>query len=114
VNSATSRKAQIVDLLRLLSSEEEQLEYERNVPHVDITAELRGMWFDDQYHPKLPHFDIWFSVEELMALEEFDRFYDERIEMLPESQGTVTTWHKSLVWQEIMQKAKDTIEKLTV
>jgi hypothetical protein len=36
-------RAKIHVLLCLLSSEDQQLAYERNVPHVDITAELLCM-----------------------------------------------------------------------
>ncbi len=44
-----SYREEIRNFLHLLGSEEEQLAYERNVPHVDITAELLCMWFDDFY-----------------------------------------------------------------
>jgi hypothetical protein len=102
----------ILRLLRLLSSEEEQLAYERNVPHVDITAELRCMWFDDEYHPDDAFFRSCFSADELAALAEFHRFYDEQKHRLPQSQGTVRTWLASPVWREIMLEAKKASDRL--
>ncbi len=109
----SSSRQQIIELLDLLRSEEEQLEYERNVPHVDITNELLCMWFDDQYNPKFRDFDSCFTREELAALAEFHQFYDERVSKLPSSQGTVRTWLASPVWREVMQKAEYTLARLS-
>ncbi len=105
-------KANIVELLQLLASEDEQLAYEKNVPHVDITAELVCMWFNDQYHPDSAGFISCFKPDELAALAEFHRFYGERDKRLPESNGTVRTWLASPVWREIMLKAQKTLEKM--
>ena len=74
----SNKRPYIIELLQLLASEEEQLAYERNVPHVNITVELRCMWFDDQYHPDDAVFVSCFTTDELSALAEFHRFYDER------------------------------------
>ena len=110
--SIPNRKPVIVDLLRLLASESEQLDYERRVPHVDITAELLCMWFDDQHHPDDAFFRSCFTPDELAALAEFHRFYDERSEQLPESQGTVRTWLASPIWRAIMERAHETLSRI--
>jgi hypothetical protein len=102
----------IVELLQLLASEEQQLAYERDVPHVDITTELVCMWFDDQYHPKQRHFESCFTATELAALEEFHQFYDVRVDKLPKSQGSVRTWLDSPVWREVMEQARRTLERV--
>jgi hypothetical protein len=107
-----SRKPQIIEILELIASEEQQLSYERNVPHVDITVELLSMWFDDQYHPDDAFFRSCFTADELAALAEFQRFYDERCKKLPESEGTVRTWLASPVWREIMRKAHETVSQI--
>jgi len=106
-----SKRDSIIGLLELFSSEEEQLDYEKNVPHVDITVELVCMWFDDQYHPERG-FDNIFSHDELAALSDFHQFYDERVGRLPESLGTVRTWLADPVWREIMQKALSTKQQI--
>lgn len=108
-----NRKSQIIELLGLLASEQQQLAYERNVPHVDITQELLCMWFDDLYHPNNTYFDSCFTVNELVALAEFHHFYDQRTDKLPESRGTVRTWLASPVWREVMQEAQKTLERIT-
>jgi hypothetical protein len=106
-----SKRDTIIGLLELLASEEEQLAYERDVPHVDITTELVCMWFDDQYHPERG-FDTLFSPDELSALSKFHQFYDERVNRLPKSLGTVRTWLADSVWQEIMKQAQTTLKNM--
>ena len=88
------------------------MSYERDVPHVDITVELVCMWFDDLYHGKSPGVDSAFTDAELAAVTEFHRFYDERVDRLPESQGTVRTWLASPVWREVMEQARRTLERV--
>jgi hypothetical protein len=106
------RKPVIVDLLRLIASEEQQLAYDREVPHVDITGELLCMWFDDQYHPHNAFFISCFTAHDLAALAEFHRFYDEQRHRLPRSQGTVRTWLASPIWRQIMEKAHETLTRI--
>jgi len=108
----SNRKPYIIEILQLLASEEEQLAYEKNVPHVNITVELLCMWFDDQYQPNDAFFVSCFTTDELAALAEFHRYYDERTCQLPPSEGTVRTWLNSSVWREIMLKAKATLEQI--
>ena len=84
---APTRREQVRDLLELLASEERQLTYERNVPHVDITVELVCMWFNDLiYDLETIQADAPFSADERVALEQFHRFYDARVKQLPGSQ----------------------------
>jgi hypothetical protein len=112
MTTTPSRRGQIRELLQLLASEKEQLDYERNVPHVDITAELLCMWFDDLYDSEHAATDSTFSDAERAALAEFHRLYDERQRRLPESCGTVRTWLASPVWREIMRKAHETLTRI--
>ncbi|MDH5728654.1 MAG: hypothetical protein OEZ58_06665 [Gammaproteobacteria bacterium] len=103
-------REQIVELLQLLSSEKEQIDYEDNVRHVDVTLELISMWFDDLYHPKLGDLEALFGENELIALEEFSNFYESKLKDLPQSNGTVKTWHHCPAWKDVMLKAKQTLE----
>ena len=98
--------------LELLASEEGQLEYERNVPHVDITAELVCSWFDDLYHPHDEGFCSCFELHELEVLARFNQFYDERTSRLPESKGTVRTWLQTSAWREVMREAQLALTKI--
>jgi hypothetical protein len=111
MSNASPRRQRVIEMLQLFASEDQQLAYERDVPHVDMTVELVCMWFDDQYRPKR-HFESCFRTEELAALDEFHNFYDHRVGQLPESQGTVRTWLASPVWREVMEQARKTLERL--
>jgi hypothetical protein len=99
--------------LELLASEERQLEYERNVPHVDVTAELICMWFNDHiYDPQEVEADASFSDTERVVLAQFHQLYDNRVNQLPDSQGTVRTWLASPTWREVMQGARSTLDRV--
>jgi len=111
--STSDRKPVVIELLKLLASEENQLAYERNVQHVDITSELVCMWFDDLYQPHDAFFISCFSADELAALADFDQFYDQRIGHLPESKGTVRTWLADSSWREVMAIARETLSRIT-
>jgi hypothetical protein len=113
MNRATAPWRKIViEMLQMLASELEQRDYERNVPHVDITDELLCGWFDDSYHPRDPRFRSCFVDSELVALAEFDTFYSSRTALLPKSNGTVQTWLASPVWREVMQHASETLRRV--
>jgi hypothetical protein len=110
-----SRREQIRDVLETLASEEQQLSYERDCPHVDVTAELVEQWFSDLFHGKSPGEwpdDRAFGNTELAAISEFHRFYKERLVQLPQSKGTVRTWLECSIWRDIMGKAQTTLERL--
>lgn len=106
------KRKQIIELLQLFASEEQQLAYERDVPHVDITTELVCLWFDDLYHPRQQDFATGFTAEELAVLAEFHRLFDERVDRLPESPGTVRTWLASPIWREVMEQAQRMLERV--
>ena len=108
----TNLRNSIIKLLGLFASEEQQLNYEKNVPHVDITVELVCEWFDDLYHPNDAVFISSFTNDELAALADFNKFYDEREKLLPESLGTVRTWLVNPTWREIMKKSEATLKQI--
>ncbi len=61
----------MIDLLRLVCSEQGQLNYETDISIADVSVELFCMWFDDQYSPDEYFFRSSFTAEELEAQEEF-------------------------------------------
>ena len=108
-----SRREQIRELLQLLASEERQLEYERNVPHVDVTAELICMWFNDFiYDPREVESDSTFTDAERLSLLQFHKLYDARVKQLPDSQGTVRTWLANPTWREVMLGAQTALDRV--
>jgi hypothetical protein len=63
--AAVDLRNNIVGLMRMLASKNEQLAYERDVPIANVPAELVCMWFDDFYHPEAGLFLEAFSPAEL-------------------------------------------------
>jgi hypothetical protein len=58
----------IKQVLGLLSSPSQQLEYEKEVTQADVVAELISSFCDDIYHPKNSAFIEAFSNDELLDL----------------------------------------------
>ena len=97
--------------LELLSSTQEQLEYQRDVPHVNITVELVCMWFDDSYHPKNKFFISAFSEKELQAMSEFSEIFERvlapmRGDYLPQ----ITELVQMPQWINLVQAAQKTLD----
>jgi len=90
------------ELLELLSSKEEQLKYQNNVPIANVEAELVCMWFDDMYHPDTDLLKCSFTPEEIQQLESFNNLYDKHAGNLP---NTLHEYHQSVEWSLIMAEA---------
>ena len=99
----------VVEELQLIASEPEQREYQRKVPHIDVTAELASGWFDDAYHPSDPQFTSCFSEAELAALARFNQCYTEVLPLLPKRAGTVESWLATESWRTVMREASATL-----
>jgi hypothetical protein len=104
----------VIRLLRLFSSETEQLEYQQNVPSVNVCVEFICMWFNDYYcDPEHNEFKSAFTEGELGALAHFNKFYSERYKILPyvehhpgiRHSAELDEWLRSAVWREIMAEA---------
>jgi uncharacterized damage-inducible protein DinB len=103
----TPHRANIINLLNLIASESDQLDYQRLAP-VNVASELVNQWFDDFYHPTDEHFKSEFSDEELASLAEFDAYYDARDTALPDSLDEML---KTETWREIMAFAGKIIDE---
>jgi hypothetical protein len=106
---AVDLRNNVLQLLRLIASPEQQLAYERDNPIVDTKVELICMWFDDLYKPSWSLFQDAFSSAEQEQLSVFDQFYQAHKKQVPD---TLAAMHKSPVWQEIMAAACNTLQCL--
>lgn len=97
----------IIEHLRLLSSAEEQLQYQHNVPFVNITVELACIWFDDNYRPEDEAFSSAFSVQELEAMSEFNRVSDDIVAstLQGEDLPDIADFIKTPEWTRLSQAA---------
>lgn len=101
----------IKEHLQLLSSAEEQLEYQCNVPHVNVAVELACMWFDDYYHPEDKIFRSGFSESELQVMSDFSADFDNVLahfpsEHMPETVDLV----ERLEWARLTQAAQKALQ----
>ena len=94
-------RVNIVNVLQLIAAPTEQLQYQTKAP-VNVAHELVNQWFDDFYHPTSPQFGSEFSSRELEMLAEFNRFFDERVPLLPDSLAEML---KVQAWSEVVAKA---------
>jgi len=94
-------RVNIINLLNLIASRSEQLEYQESAP-VNVATEMVNQWFDDFYHPADAQFASQFSADELILLRRFDAHYNERLALLPESLDGLL---RNSAWNEVMAHA---------
>lgn len=94
-------RVNIINVLQLIAAPSEQLLCQAKAP-VNVAHELVNQWFDDFYHPTSPQFASEFSSEELKMLTEFNRFFDDRVSLLPDSLAEML---KVGAWSEVVAKA---------
>jgi hypothetical protein len=101
----------IIEHLRLLSSAEEQLQYQRNVPSVNIIVELVCGWFDEDYMPEDEAFSSAFSMRELQAMSEFNRVFDDIVvsTLRDEEMPQIEDFIKTPEWTGLSQAASLTL-----
>ena len=104
----------VLELLELLASEAQQMEYETKVPHVDVTRELVDSWFSDSYHPNDAIFTGCFSEGEFAVLSEFNRQFEQALTILPPSKGTVGNWLQSQTRNRPMQATQKPVRQKSV
>ncbi len=107
----TSFRKNAIELLELLSSLENQLEYQENVPIADVPSELVCMWFDDFYH-LTEDFKQAFSASELEVLASFNKFYEFNSKKLPSPEEGLKALQSNESWLEIAKRAKATLNIL--
>ena len=106
-------RADIKEQLQLLSSIGEQLEYQRNVPHVNITGELICGQFDDNYWPEDKIFRSGFTGQELEAMANFNDEFRSVRKTFPNSEiPQITDLVQTLEWKNLTRKAHDTLKLL--
>ncbi|HEX4785490.1 MAG TPA: hypothetical protein VH350_14210 [Candidatus Sulfotelmatobacter sp.] len=105
-------RPRIVHVLRLLSSSEMQLEYERRVPGISIPSELLCQWFDDSYLPDSPVFRQCFSSHELEALAHFNNYFADHEKLLSDPHRGISNWLEDNIWKGIMSEARQTLAAL--
>ena len=107
--SMNPHRANIINTLQLISSPTGAWEYQRRVPAVKVANELVNQWFDDFYHPDSPEFESAFSGAELAELAHFHRFFDAKVDELPDELGALLA---SPVWSQVSSEAGAVLVRL--
>ena len=100
------------EVLKLWASADEQLEYQKNVPIANVSAELFCQWCDDYYNEDNPIMIKEFNQMELEALKEFDKAISHVADITPEELPHINEFVKTREWEIVHVKAISTLKKL--
>jgi len=123
-----SIRDRVIDFLLFLSSEGCLDASRQGLIHWEKLAyELARIWFNEIYSPGIRYigslkgdfspqeaqdFQEHFSEEELESLERFHRFFELRMDMLPESARQAEIFPENDAWRNIMRHARYLAEEL--
>ncbi len=99
----------VIDTLKLLSSKEEQLKYQKNVPIADVSAELFCQW-DGAYVPESPVNNRAFSKEEIVSLDEFNTIFNKIADSTPDNLPSIEKFVETNEWKELSISARKTLD----
>lgn len=118
----------VIDFLLFLASEEcLNASQQGLVPWEKLAYELARIWFNEIYSPGIRYIDALkgdfspqeaqdfqenFSEEELESLERFHRFFELRVDILPESARRAEIFPENDAWRNIMRHARYLAEEL--
>ena len=100
-------RAVVLDELAMLASASAQAEYEKNVPHVFIPAELIERFASDVYRPKCAEFVDAFTESELKDLARvYGLVFAASERMQKTTVHSVADLQKLPEWRQVMSLAK--------
>jgi hypothetical protein len=110
---------EFVDLIRnnvfgvidLWASKDSQIDYQKNVPIAQVSAELFCQW-EDFYLPDSKDFKQFFSKEELELLSEFDKALNDTIDKTPQNLPVIEEFIETTEWKTMNSKAIEINRKL--
>ena len=109
---ATRIRKLILEAIELWSSKEAQLEYQKNVPIADVSAELFGQW-DEIYNPEDKLFRMAFNETELKMLADFENvLIRETTRVTPYNVPDIEHFVYTLEWREINKEATNLLKYL--
>lgn len=104
-------RGRILEVLRLIASPADQLQYQRSAPGIDVPAELFNQW-DDSYHPEDACFCSQFSERELVALARFADVIDGVANETPQRLPALDEFAKTAEWRRLLIGARDALAVL--
>lgn len=109
-----SYRQRILDNLRLLSSVEEQIDYQASV-HINVPDELLCMWFDDLNMPESLNVESSkFNGDEVTAIKTFsEKFNKAGVLIRRPNEITLEELLKHKDWQDLVVEAASLLKRLT-
>lgn len=102
----------VLDILLLWSSKDKQLEYQKNVPIAQVSAELFCQWADDCYIPEAGQFELAFTKIEREILADFDKKINYISDNTPNDLPFITDFVNTHEWFVLNQLAAETLKKI--
>lgn len=109
MQSKTEIRTSVHNILSLLSSKQQQVEFQKESPTVNVSLEMLCLWFNELYNPGTPLFQKSFTDSEFNLLQDFNRYYDIRKGKLPAS---IDDLHYDTEWQHVMQEAQSLLDTI--
>ena len=100
-------RSRVIEMLTILSSEEEQVSYQKNVPYINVPDELLCQWFDGLDMPKgLIDAREVFSIDEINLLQIFCEHFN-RVGALIRRPNEISLDNllEEQDWRSLMQEA---------
>ena len=97
----------VIESLKLLSSRDEQLDYQRRVPIAYVSAEIFCIW-DESYSEewrKDKSFRPTFSKSELAAMEAFNMIFEDISDSLPKNPPDIEEFVLTPEWKKLSEAA---------
>lgn len=100
-------RERVIEVLELISSEEAQKSYQKEVPFVNVPDEILCMWFDDLRMPEsLNNAGIVLSHTEKEELTKFSSLFDRASHLVKRpSEVTLENLIRNKDWQNLMSEA---------
>ncbi|MFV1983934.1 MAG: hypothetical protein ACC657_10385 [Thiohalomonadales bacterium] len=110
MTSKNEIRKSVRNILKLLSSKEQQLEYQQKFSSANVALDLLCMWFNDLYNPGSHLFKHAFTPVEMKLIQKFNRNYDLFKRKVPE---TIDELHQDNHWKSIMLEAQKLLDKIS-
>ncbi|HUF10868.1 MAG TPA: hypothetical protein VMO47_16230 [Rhodothermales bacterium] len=126
-DSVVDHRQRVLLFLKLLASTEATERLVGSAEPEEIADRLCNLWIDELFVPGLRYrdglkgdrsassvrdFEAQFSTSEIALLEQFHRFLELRLEMLPKRRAEETTFPRGDFWQSIIAHAGRVLEEI--
>ncbi|RFA29939.1 hypothetical protein CAI21_08945 [Alkalilimnicola ehrlichii] len=106
-------RKEVFEVLDLISSKEEQLDYQAKAPIAYVSAELFNQWEDCYQTPKEQDwYKEAFSKAELKVFQEFDEALEAVSKDVPQNPPDIHDFVKTPEWEKLSNAARIALTKL--